>query len=73
LASDEIPGPGAYDSNIPFKGKQRDFPDLSIQESRRLLHDHVDENLLAEIQGRRPAPGFNSGVIRFDFLEKDRG
>jgi hypothetical protein len=72
LATDEIPGPGHYDSNIPFKQRQRDFPDLNIQESKRLLHDQVDGGFLAEMEGRRPAPGFNSGVIRFDFLEKDR-
>jgi len=72
LASDEIPGPGHYDSNIPFKPRQKDFPDLSIQESKRFLNEQIDESFLAEMQGRRPAPGFNSGVTRFDFLEKDR-
>ena len=30
MATDEVPGPGYYDSNMPFKPRQRDFPDLSV-------------------------------------------
>ena len=47
-----------------MKSGRRDFPDIAQTESRRFLGD-IDEEFLAEMTGRKPAPGFNSGVTRF--------
>jgi hypothetical protein len=48
LAENEVPGPGAYDTVVPKKSGNRDFPNLQESESRAILGE-MSEEVLAEM------------------------
>ena len=48
-----------------MKSGGRNFPDVAQTESKRFLGE-INEEYLAEMTGRKPAPAFNSGMTRFN-------